>query len=163
MQKATIRQSAILPDSPDWNLFLNLSVDYLCENFPSVLDEGMPKETFLRNYEQQLLSRFQEGGRVLLVWSLAGNPLGFANAWVLEKDGETCMHIAEFSVLEKYRRKGFGKLFVQKLMEVAHQGHATKILAEVDEGIEATYFWDSIMGNHTHSETKGRDLYWKVI
>ena len=168
-----LKQMYILPNTPDWEEFLTLSVNYLCENFPSVLDNGLSKEMFAQAYEQQLLQRIQEGGRILLVWKLADEPVGFANAWfeengqeknqeqVHENEGEKTLQIAEFSVLEKFRRNGLGKLFVQKLIEIGQQHMATRIMAEVDEGLVANLFWHRVMTNITKDVKERRILYWR--
>ncbi len=168
-----LKQMYILPNTPDWEEFLTLSVNYLCENFPSVLDDGLSKEMFAQAYEQQLLQRIQEGGRILLVWKLADEPVGFANAWfeengpekkqeqVHENEGEKTLQIAEFSVLEKFRRNGLGKLFVQKLIEIGQQNMATRTMAEVDEGLVANLFWQRVMTNITKDVKERRILYWR--
>ncbi len=65
----------VSPKSWEWKQFLILSVDYLCETWSEVLEKGETKESLLKTYEQQLLHRIGEGGRILLVWKLGDIPV----------------------------------------------------------------------------------------
>lgn len=159
-------QVTVHPQTPDWNIFLALTIGYLCENWPSVLQGETTKETFSQAYEQQLLHRIQEGGRILLLWKVADDPVGFANAWLeentrdLENGGMITLQIAEFSILEKYRRMGWGRLCLQNLTEIAKSNKAGRIIAEVDRGIAANKFWTRVM-THITKDEKERNLYWR--
>jgi|GEM_PF-2208889 len=175
-----LTQVMINPQSSEWNRFLTLSVDYLCENWSEVLENGETKETFIQTYEQQLLHRIEEGGRILLVWKLGDVPIGFANAWLEEvkhkeieqakvegnvhtngdREARTLL-IAEFSILKNYRRKGLGHQCFQQLVAIGQQNKATRIVAEVDTGIAANLFWRKVMTYSIIDATKRRNLYWR--
>lgn len=152
-------QFYVLPEDQNWSLYLELIVDYICENWPSVLCEGITKESFSKIYEQELISRIEEGRRILLLWKLGNEPIGIANVWSEERNNETCLQIAEFSVIKKYRKKGFGRFFVQALMNIGKQVNAVRLIAEVDEGIEANSFWMKVLDDHIENKQTGRNHY----
>ena len=158
-----LNQFFVLPEDQNWPLYLELTVDYICENWPSVLCESVTKESFLKIYEQELISRIEEGRRILLLWKLGNEPIGIANVWAEEKNNETCLQIAEFSVIKKYRKKGFGRFFVQTLMNIGKQVNASRLIAEVDENIESNSFWMKVLDDCIENKQTGRNHYWAYI
>lgn len=158
-----LNQCTVLPDDQNWPLYLEVIVDYICENWPSVLCDGITKESFFRIYEQELIARVEEGRRILLLWKLGNEPIGIANVWSGEANNETCLQIAEFSVIKKYRKKGFGRFFVQALMNIGKQENASRLIAEVDVGIEANSFWLKVLDDCIENKQTSRNHYWAYI
>lgn len=158
-----INQFSVLPNDQNWSLYLELIVEYICENWPSVLNEGSTKEAFYEIYKQELMTRFQEGRRILLLWKLGNEPIGIANIWVEELNHVTNLQIAEFSVIKKYRKKGFGRFFVQALISIGKQENVSRIVAEVDAGIEANFFWAKVLDGCLENKQTGRNHYWAHI
>jgi len=158
-----LSQATVLPGNQDWPHYLELIVDYICENWPSVLCEDITKESFLKLYEQELVTRIEEGGRILLLWKLGNEPIAIANTWVEQRENETCLQIAEFSVIKKYRKRGFGRFIIKALMDVGKEANASRLIAEVDEDIEANYFWMKVLDNCIENQQSGRNQYWAYI
>lgn len=138
---------SITPAHADWPLYLALVADYIAAQWPEAL-EGDSVEAFRARYAAELCGRLAEGGRHLLLWRLGGEPLGFANAYLAETRGaRRVLYIAEFSVLGRWRRLGWGRRLVSDLQMLARAEGATCMTVEVDKPLGANAFWRRVLGD----------------
>lgn len=161
MNAGVVGCESITPAHADWALYLALVTDYIAAQWPEAL-EGDNAEAFRARYAFELCGRLAEGGRHLLLWRLGGEPLGFANVYLAGERGVgRVLHIAEFSVLPRWRRLGWGRRLVVKLEALAREEGAGCVNVEVDKPLAANAFWRRVM---TDCDGAGRrNVYWCAL
>jgi ribosomal protein S18 acetylase RimI-like enzyme len=146
----------VIPSNENWEIFLDESVDYLKRNW------GINKSK--EEYAQEMLERITEGGRLLFLLKDDKQCFGFVNAYIVEKglDHKKTLYIAEFCILESFRRKGYGKYMFKMLLELPEVSEVEIVVAEVDKNRSGSNaFWRSVMTNFSYEGQ--RNLYWKII
>ena len=129
----------VSPTSKEWDLFIDLSVEYLIVNWPQVL-EGDTPSTFKNRYRQETYNRFQIGGRGLFLALVDDQPAGIINAFI-EKD---VLNIAEFYLIEEKRRQSYGGQMKAFTEDWGRREGASQLMVEVDKDFtSANLFWSS--------------------
>ncbi|MEN8218861.1 MAG: GNAT family N-acetyltransferase [Pseudomonadota bacterium] len=127
----------VAPQSQEWPEFIQLSFQYIGENWPQAI-KGQTSDDFFQEYGQELLHRISQGTRGLFLIKEKGGTIGLANVYIEWE----CLNIAEFYIKPANRRKGFG---TKALEEVIHWGRLNRcrtVRAEVDKSLEkANQFW----------------------
>jgi RimJ/RimL family protein N-acetyltransferase len=141
----------VLPASPLWDEFLELSCSYLLNFWPETVSEDNDW-AFKHEYEIKLKMRIAEGGRGLFLLRKAGAIIGLANVFLTRDHGRpTRLNIAEFHIKEKHQGQGYGRTMFNLLLNWGRQKGARQVSAEVDPGLTgANAFWSRLM---MHRET----------
>jgi len=145
----------IAPGDKQWTVFLDAMIDYIIETWPEVVETG--ELEFKLAYEKELIKRLEEGGRGLFLVSDSGDIVGVMNAYV----NNDTLHIAEFGVTQKARRKGYGGKMKEFIVQWGISMGAKRASIEVDKDkIIANSFWSSF--DDLEKDTSGcRNLYLK--
>ena len=93
-----------------------------------------------------------ERGRYPFLATLAGKLVGFALVNTHHYLPESEYSMAEFFVMKRYRRQGFGQKFAVQVFE-QHRG--TWEVCQLPGNIRATSFWKRIIGDYTAGAFKG--------
>ncbi|NGX30290.1 MAG: hypothetical protein K940chlam4_01136 [Candidatus Anoxychlamydiales bacterium] len=149
-------QKVTLP-STDWEIFLDISVEYITKNWPRVL-KGKTNKDFKKDYEKELVERIKEGDRALFLIQDDSSSIGIANVYL--KDN--ILNIAEFFIYDDSRRKGFGSKAVALLIKWEKSKKATSLRVEVDKDLTlANLFWSSL--GLKLDTSKKRNIYFSEI
>jgi predicted acetyltransferase len=115
-----------------------------------VNDEGIYEYDYFDCY-------FTDEDRFIFTLKVNGKYAGIAlinnYAYVIKSENAICM--AEFFILKKYRRKGFGKLFVYKIFD-SLRGDWELFQHKVNT--IALKFWTTIIGEYTNGNYKAIDI-----
>ncbi|MBF0313342.1 MAG: GNAT family N-acetyltransferase [Oligoflexia bacterium] len=155
--QGTIGQNYITPESSEWHTFVMASSNYISHYWPEAL-ESKTINQFAAGYEVELKKRILQGGRILLLWTLNRELLGFANAWVEGRMSLRTLNIAEFHVLPTAQKKGLGKSLFQLLCDEGRRHGARNIRAEVDKHMQANGFWKH-MGLTLDPSSEDRNIF----
>ena len=123
-----------------WELFIEMSVDYITTFWPSVL-KNMPKKDFINEYEKKLKKQLNEDCRGIFLIKSNSKIVGIANVY-LKKD---ILYVAEFFVDKNYRRQGYGSEALKLLIKWGKSKGASSLKIEVDKKLLlANAFWSSM-------------------
>ncbi len=126
-------------EDKDWDIFLDISVDYITKNWPRVL-KGKTNKDFKKDYEKELVERIKEGDRALFLIQYDSSSIGIANVYLRDN----ILNIAEFFIYEDRRKKGFGSEAFNLLIKWGKSKKATSLRVEVDKDLTlANLFWGS--------------------
>ena len=111
---------------------------------------------FIREYNQILKKRLQEGGRGFFICEKGeeNKIIGIANAYIQDNT----LNIAEFYITPEERRKGIGSRFLDYIKAWGIQQNATQLVIAVDKNLElANRYWSSF--NFALDASDTRNMY----
>jgi predicted acetyltransferase len=158
----TLSLQIVHPDSSLWPEFIDLSVEYITANWPTVLN-NTTSEDFRKSYETKQKQHLQEGVRGLFIAFADNNNVGLANVYLSGENGQIHINIAEFYIKESERKKGFGQQMKQLIENWGKRCNAQKMLIDVDKDhLLANAFWSSFPDLELDSSSE-RNLYFKFL
>ena len=156
-----MKPKRIVPSSPEWPLFLDMSYTYMLENWPVKIQEKS-KEVFSSDYTSNIRKRIEQGPRGLFLYYKFEKPVALSNAYISLEDNEKVLNVAEFYVIPSNRKQGLGSQMLNHLIDWGKEESATKLKIEVDKDLEgANHFWEKF--GYQLDDSGSRNLYFTQI
>jgi len=129
-----LSQKRIFQNSQEWNLFLEISYEYISECF-SNRTLNKTKNEFIIDYSRQLSNRLMsiKEPRGLFLYYNSDQVVGLSNVFVSTNNIDTkSLYIAEFYVTPKNRDKGVGSQMIRHVIGWGKEKDSTKLGTRVE-------------------------------
>lgn len=123
----------VVPGSHLWKLYVDMSISHILSMWPDFSSQ---------DYESLLKKRYVPNRRLYAFFRSSEEIVGLVNAYLETKEGLLTLFIAEFMIVESYRRQGLGSCFFEQLKNFGKNNHAQRIELEVDKRLSiSNAFW----------------------
>lgn len=147
----------VVPRDTLWDVYLDIYVHYLLENFPDDFRNTTATE-LVYDVADMLSKRYEEGGRGLFLLYASQQVMGMSNAWLGDEDA-IVLNVAEFYIRPSHQQQGRGRFLYQYVLHWGKQHGAEIVRLETDSFNKTAHcFWNA-MGLHIQSADSARTYY----